>query len=478
MILTQTDVDAARKELARRSLADFTKQAWHVLEPGKELKWGWVLDAICEHLEAVSDGKIRRLLINVPPGSMKSLLVSVMWPAWEWGPRNMPTLRYLATAHKQELAIRDNQKCRRLILSEWYQDRWPVELTSDQNAKTKFENSQYGVREVSSFTSLTGIRGDRIILDDPHSVNDANSIAALNEAAISFKEALPSRINDDKSAIVIIKQRISINDVSALAIEQGYEHLMVPMRFEPNRACTTSIGWKDPRKEEGELMFPERFTAEMVEELEKGTNSFAVAGQLQQNPTPREGALFPVDRIGLYHELPPLSWTAIFADTAMKDGKQNDYSVLQLWGKAKDPALGIYLIDQVRGKWKAPKLLSVAKDFFLEHQSNLFREMYIEDKSSGIGLIQEFEDIGIPVHPLKPEKNKYQRANDALLSIERGKTHIPANAHFTNEFLLEAQYFDGLGTTNDDMMDTYMYAIQVMKEDDVSEMARGFFGYE
>jgi hypothetical protein len=145
--------DSATREICRRSLAAFARRAWPVLEPSTELKWGWPLDAICEHLEAVSRGEIRRLLMNVPPGSMKSLLTGVIWPAWEWGPRGEPEKRIVATAHKETLATRDNLKCRRLIQSRWYQHLWPTRLTSDQNAKTKFENDRTGFREAMAFTS-------------------------------------------------------------------------------------------------------------------------------------------------------------------------------------------------------------------------------------------------------------------------------------------------------------------------------------
>ena len=152
----------AKREQCRRSLAEFAKQAWHVLEPAAEMKWGWCLDAICEHLEAVTDGRIRRLVMNVPPGSMKSLLTGVIWPAWEFGPKGMPDKRFLSTAHKQDLAIRDSMKCRRLIQSEWYQSNWPLIITSDQNQKAKFDLLATGFREAMAFTSLTGSRGDRV----------------------------------------------------------------------------------------------------------------------------------------------------------------------------------------------------------------------------------------------------------------------------------------------------------------------------
>ena len=280
--------------IASRSFAGFVRAAWPILEPMSELRWGWSLDAICEHLEAVTHGHILRLLMNVPPGCMKSLLTGVFWPAWEWGPQGMPGMRYLGTAHKQDLGVRDNLKCRRLIQSDWYQARWPLKLTGDQNAKTKFENESTGFREAMSFTSLTGSRGDRVILDDPLSVDHANSDADLKAAELSFTEALPTRVNNDKSAIVVIMQRLNEKDTSGIILDRklGYEHLMLPMRFEIERRCITSIGFTDPRTYDGELLFPERFPEATVQELERTMGSYASAGQLQQRPAPRDGGMF------------------------------------------------------------------------------------------------------------------------------------------------------------------------------------------
>lgn len=293
MLLKTKFVDIER-ELAFRSFAEFVKMAWPVLEPTAELKWGWSLDAICEHLEAVSKGEIKRLLMNVPPGCMKSLLTGVLWPAWEWGPQGRPGMRYLGTAHKQDLAVRDNLKARRLIQSEWFQKRWPLKLTGDQNAKTKFENDYTGFREAMAFTSMTGSRGDRVILDDPLSVDHANSEADLRAAELTFTEALPTRVNNDDSAIVVIMQRLHEKDTSGIIMkrELGYVHLCLPMRFEAERRCATRIGFVDPRSHDGELLFPERFPEKTVAELEKTLGSYAAAGQLQQRPAPREGGMF------------------------------------------------------------------------------------------------------------------------------------------------------------------------------------------
>ena len=292
LMLTKSDRLAIDRELSRRSLAEFAKMAWRTLEPSTHLKWGWALDAICEHLEAVSRGEITRLLMNVPPGTMKSLLTGVIWPAWEWGPMGMPQKRFIGTAHKQDLAVRDAMKCRRLIQSPWFQDRWPVTLTSDQNAKTKFENSKTGFREAMAFTSMTGARGDRVILDDPLSADDANSEAALYAAEITFTEALPTRVNNNKSAIVVIMQRLHERDTSGIILSRGlgYTHLCLPMRYEAGGAKSTRF--TDPRKIDGDLLFPERFPEAQVADLEKTMGSYASAGQLQQRPAPRGGGMF------------------------------------------------------------------------------------------------------------------------------------------------------------------------------------------
>lgn len=328
--LEELEADDLEREVCEASLAVFARRCWPILEPATPLKWGWALDAICAHLEAVTDGRIRRLLINVPPGSMKSLLTSVIWPAWEWGPKGLPQMRYLGTSHKEVLAVRDNTKCRRLIQSSWYQRLWPLVLTSDQNAKTKFENDKTGFREAMAFTGMTGSRGDRVILDDPHSVDDANSQIKLASDIVTFREALPSRVNNDQSAIVIIMQRLNEGDVSGVALELGYEHLCIPMRYEGERR-PTCIGWSDPRTEPGELMFPERFPEAHVVELEQTLGDYACAGQLQQRPAPRKGGIFKPDNIEIIDALPAEGVTWLtgwdFAASVPRPGRDPDYTV-------------------------------------------------------------------------------------------------------------------------------------------------------
>lgn len=340
------------REIAKDSFPEFVKMAWPVLEPMSELKWGWSLDAICAHLEAVTSGEIKRLLMNVPPGCMKSLLTGVLWPAWEWGPKGRPGLRYLGTAHKQDLAVRDNLKARRLIQSAWYQDRWPIKLTGDQNAKTKFENDSTGFREAMAFASMTGSRGDRVLLDDPLSVDHANSDADIKSAEITFTEALPTRVNNDESAIVVIMQRLNEKDTSGIILkrELGYTHLCLPMRFEAERRCITSIGFRDPREQDGELLFPERFPEETVRSLEKTMGSYAAAGQLQQRPAPREGGMFKKAWFPIVRAIPAGTKFVRGWDLAATEGA-GDWSAGVKIGRQKN---GRFIIAGVNRDRKAP----------------------------------------------------------------------------------------------------------------------------
>lgn len=465
MQLTEADILAVERELCRRSLAEFAKRAWRVLEPAAPLKWGWVLDAICQHLEAVSDGRITRLLMNVPPGSMKSLLTGVIWPAWEWGPKGMPEMRFVGTAHEETLAIRDSRRCRDLIKSDWFQRLWPLGLAADLDGKREFGNTRKGVRQARAFTSMTGVRGDRIILDDPISADNANSAAKLDAARIAFTETLPTRVNNEKSAIVVIMQRLNEKDVSGVILDMGlpYVHLCIPMRFEPARRCVTEIGWQDPRTQEGELMFPERFSEEQVAELERTLGSYGAAGQLQQRPAPRGGGIINTAWFDYWTHMPPLEFRFITADTAQKTAEINDYSVLQCWGRSNTGKA--ILIDQIRGKWEAPELIVQARAFWLKHKDDIrimcqratLRGMFVEDKVSGTGLIQTLRREGIAILPVQRVKDKISRAYDAAPFIESGNVSLPQDAPWLSDFLSEISSFPS--GAHDDQLDPMFDAI-------------------
>ena len=222
-------------EMARRSLREFVRQAWHVVEPATPYIPGWHLDAICDHLEAVSRREIRNLLINMPPRHMKSLAVSVFWPCWEWA--TWPERKWLFSSYAASLSIRDSLKCRRLIESPWYQANWGdrFQLTGDQNAKQRFENNKSGYRLATSVGgTATGEGGDRIVVDDPHNVNEAESDLVRRGVIDWWDQVMSTRLNDPKTgAKVIVMQRVHEADLAGHVLAQGgYEHLCLPAEYE------------------------------------------------------------------------------------------------------------------------------------------------------------------------------------------------------------------------------------------------------
>ena len=345
------------RERCRRSLAYFVQEAWHIVEPGARYYDNWHVHFICAHLEAIARGDIvddriyNRLLINVPPGMMKSLLVSVFFPAWVWGPFRAPHTRFLCVSHNIDLSMRDNLRMRRLILSEWFQEHWGdlVTITADQSAKLKFENTASGFRQAAAANAVTGNRADIVIVDDPHSVKSAGSEAERLTTRDWFLEALPTRLNKpEESAIVMIMQRLHEDDCSGIVTGDGarpglpgWDHICLPMRFESwRKAHPTALGEVDPREEEGELIFPARFPARVVDELERTMGPFATAGQHQQTPSPRGGGIIQDKWWTLWphDEYPPLDFICAWLDTAYTEKEENDRSAMIIWGVFKTDA--------------------------------------------------------------------------------------------------------------------------------------------
>ncbi len=281
-------------------LKEFIRIGWPVLEPSRKYEHGWHIDAMCEHLEAVVAKQIIRLAIAVPPGTMKSLTTAVFFHAWLWGPMSMPSARILGFSHTDELATRDALRARRLMQSTWYQTLWGSrwQFLEDENVKTRYSNDQTGFRISDHVGGGTGDRGDVLVVDDPHQVEDPESEAKRQKALLWLHETLPSRTTDpEHAAIIVIHHRLHAQDMigDILSSDMGYEYLCLPMEFESDRRCKTSIGWQDPRTKEGELLFPARFPPAVIERDRQAMTNYAWAGQMQQRPAPRGGGMIHRD---------------------------------------------------------------------------------------------------------------------------------------------------------------------------------------
>ncbi|MFS8052091.1 MULTISPECIES: phage terminase large subunit [Rhizobium] len=439
---TRRKAEAERTELARQiaenaegirarcqSLVGFVREAWHVVEPSVDYVYGWHIDAICRHLESVTSGEITRLLINVPPGTMKSLLCGVFWPAWEWGPKNMPEMRYLGSSYSEHYAKRDNRRMRDLVASEWYQTLWGDRVKLTRTGEMAFANTHTGFRQGVPFSRLTGGRGDRVIIDDPHSVDGAESEAERLSTIRTFRESVPTRLNDpQRSAIVVIMQRLHEADVSGaiLALGLGYEHLMLPMEFEPERRCRTSIGFEDPRTEEGELLFPERFPRSVVERDKVPLGSYAVAGQFQQRPSPRSGGLFQRGDFEIVDAVPAgakrcRAWD--FAASKERPGRQPDWTV----GLRMAQANGIFYVETVtRGRWSPAEVERNLKNMATQDGPAVMIRMPQDPGAAGKADAETKIKLlaGFPIKVMSITGDKATRAKPASAQAEAGNVKL------------------------------------------------------
>lgn len=276
----QAQLDELDRTDAEEDLHFFLRKAWRYIDPAPFID-GWVIDALCEHLEAVVDGTIKRLLINIPPRMAKSSIISVALGPWVWAQTSIsatsgPQVPILFASYAHTLARRDSIKRRRVIRSSWYQrmfgDRF--QISDDQDTKERFSNTRGGEMLITSVDSgITGEGGNIVVVDDP---NNAREILSESVAQSTNEDwwdgAMPTRLNDaSNGAIIVVQQRLGENDLSGHILDNDkrgdWDHLVLPMHFEEARRATTSIGWTDPRQEEGELLFPERFSESAVQEI-------------------------------------------------------------------------------------------------------------------------------------------------------------------------------------------------------------------
>lgn len=446
------------KELCAVSLADFAELAYPILEPTRTFVPGWHIDAICEHLEACVKGEIRNLVINMPPRHMKSLLVSVLFPAWIW--INRPESRFLVASYAESLSVRDSVKTRRVIQSPWYQSRFAdkFNIHVDQNEKRKFENDKTGYRMATSVGGVaTGEGGDFIIVDDPHKVGEKESKLVRETAIRWWDEEMSTRGNDPETVVrIIVMQRVHEADLSGHVLQQGgYEHLCLPAEYESTRTVRTSIGWEDPRKEEGELLWPKRFTKRALDELKLRMGSNTAAGQLQQRPAPQEGNIFKRHHWKFYNSIPTdLDKIALSADLTFKDGEKTDFTVMQVWGKK---GADKFLLDQTRGRMGFNGQIAAMKSIC--EKWIYLQDKWVEEAANGAALIDVLKNQISGLIPVPPRGSKEARAESIAPQQEAGNLYLPnpSIAPWINDYIEELAVFPN--GVNDDQVDATSLAV-------------------
>jgi predicted phage terminase large subunit-like protein len=413
------------------SLRRFVEGGWHVIEPELRFIPNWHIDAICDHLEWLARGEITRLIINIPPGHAKSLLVSVMFPAWMWTWR--PGWRSIFGSYHSVLSTRDAVRSRIVLTSEWYRETFEPswKFTTDQNVKTFYRNDRMGERHaVSVDGAATGFRGHLVGMDDPLNVKDAHSENAIETAATWVDQSMSNRLLDPRTgARVMIMQRLHEKDPTGhLLAKGGYVHLMLPSRFEPKRRSVTVINgierFRDPRETPGSLLFPQLYTPAVLDEAEKkDLGSWGFASQHQQSPLPATGGIFVRAWFKRYREKDlPVVWEEHLQswDAAFKKTEDTDFVVGQRWSRL---AASCYLRNERRARMGYAETKQAIREM-----SNAYPDAHaklIEDKANGPAIIEELRQ-SIPGIIAVPN-------NDGVLAhawaiqpfVEAGNIYIP-----------------------------------------------------
>jgi len=458
-------------ERARRSLREYIKQAWPIVEPNTPFIPNWHIDAIADHLEACSSGKIRNLIINIPPRHGKSLLVSVFWPTWVWATN--PGSRWIFASYAASLSTRDSIKCRRLIESPWYQQNFGhiYKLSGDQNLKMRFENNKEGYRIATSVGgSITGEGGDYLVVDDPHNIKEMGS-DIIREGVLEWWDSVMStRGNNPKTVSkVLIMQRVHEKDLTGhLLARGGWDHLCLPAEYEQTTK-KTSIGFSDLRTKESELLWPDRFSRLEIEDLKRDLGSYGTSGQLQQRPTPAEGGIFKKAWIRYYK--PSYFENAVFLDNkiiypsdgvkfatvdlAVSTKESADYTVMAIWSCVDGKLM---LLDLFRARMEGPDIIPTLKKF-----TNKYDLSFVGIESTGfqLSIVQQARKEGIPVKELTPDRDKQSRAFAATPFMESGNFWIPEMSTFNDFYIHELMLFPN--GEHDDMVDATTYACEIAR---------------
>lgn len=471
----------------------FLREAWKLVEPGCPLKWSWVLDALCAHLQAVAEGKIQKLLINIPPGTGKSTIVSVIFPCWLWVRR--PETKVMCASHGGGLALRDALKRRDLILgSPWFKERWGdrFTLSESQATKTEFANTRTGFMFSTSVNGdVLGRRGEVLILDDPHKTQGAESEVERANTTFWLNNEWSTRRNRDAtlSAEICVMQRLHEMDASGLFLSQkGWTHLRLPMFFESEQRCSTSIGWSDPRKEPGEVLDPARFSPDILEDLQTRLGPYGVAGQLQQRPAPASGGIIKRDWIKTYRQptqdvidaggslFNPMHCfrfatvdLAVTSEDQAKKGKDPDYTVITSWvffhggGGTKR----LCVLDMFRKRIEGP---DIETEIALAHARWKFAFIAVEQIAGFIALGQSLKRSNLPIRDigtskeafLQLEGDKVSRCYGATPFLAQHGIYIPEYAPWGEALIKECTTFPL--AAHDDVTDTVTSAVAILQQ--------------
>ena len=436
---------AIKKERAERSLSEFIRQAWPVIEPGTTYIENWHTDLISEHLQAVNLGQIHRLIINIPPRHMKSIHATVSYPVWTW--LKTPEKRFIKVSYSDNLSRKHNILSRDIIRSIWYQTNWSdrFRLKDDVNRQNEFRNDHQGMMMSTSVGgALTGEGGDVIIIDDPQNPLMANSETERQNSINFFKNTLQTRLNDPKTgAIIIIMQRLHESDLTGYVLSEdlGYTHLCLPAEAEERTVITYPISKREVIREPGDLLNPARFDKDVLEGLKKSMGSVQYAGQFQQTPAPAEGIIFKrewMNNTFTKKSLPYLSMIIQSWDMAFTKSEGSAKVAGFVMARAGS---NIYILDLENDKMTFTE--SVAAVRRLSGKWPKARAKVVENKANGPAIVDLLKKEIAGMVEFNPKGSKEERAISVTPYFEAGNIWFPdpKEAPWVNDLIRDLLIF-------------------------------------
>ena len=479
-----------KEQLNSEILNDYTaffKEAWHVFEGSKTYVHSHHIRIIAEHLEAAFKREIKILIINVPPRSSKSNLISIAFPAWVW--LHNPQEEFLYASYSGSLSAEHSRKCRLLLESDWYKAL--SGLSMRRSTEREIENNKNGRRLATSVTGVgTGKGASILVADDPNSAAEVYSKTKRERVHRWWSEVIPSRLNDPKKDVkILVQQRCHEDDLTGYILKnnrQDVTHLILPNEYEGAQRFVTKLQASDnslidDRKEIGELLCPARLGKEETERLKREIGEYGYAGQYQQRPAPLGGGIIKKEWFGLWTKTTEPIFSKIIQswDTAFKDGEENDFSVCSTWGvfsskelapSERTPYNCIMLLSLWQGKVLYPELRKRASRLAKNYKETGITELgydsrykpdviLMEDKASGQSLAQDLRNAGISIYGVNPTTygDKLTRVHLISSLVENGLVFLKApNKRLSVEasnFLNEVLAFPN--AVNDDIVDTF-----------------------
>lgn len=449
--MTGTSDKENLQALLRQNLDPFIEKTFRTVCPGESYLHNWHLDVIAWHLALAAEGQIKRLIINLPPRSLKSICASVALPAWMLG--RDPRRRILCVSYSEDLGRKHARDCRAVMEADWYKTVFPkTRIDPRKNTEHEVATTGKGFRLVSSVGgTLTGRGGEIIIIDDPIKPQDAMSNAEREKVNAWYDNTLYSRLdNKNEGVIVIVMQRLHVDDLVGHVLgKEDWTVIELPaIAEEPQRLYFGDGSYVD--RPQGNVLHPERESEETLDRIRRTIGSVNFAAQYQQRPLPEEGNKVKRQWFRRYKVEPPRESFELIVqswDTASETGDANDYSVATTWGvKGKE----YYLLDVRRDRWSFPDLVKMVVRHARHYQANA---VLVEAADSGRALHQTLvRETDIRPIAVKPRLEKATRLSQQSVQIEQGRVYLPEDAPWLAEFEREVLSFP-LGR-HDDQVDS------------------------